>query len=294
MRRNYRVMLSAAVFSIGLLAGCSELSIKTDEVVEKSMDGAVAISDTADKAALSWIKQAKADGLNKEISTTHEIGSASVLQIENTVGNIEVKAGAGDKVTMSASIWSMKNKTNYQQILDQAEVSVIVNGDHLEILTHPKNNSKQNLWKWAEDKYGLAEFSIDYIVELPVTVNSYEVSNHLGEISLHNLKGSYQVINDVGAINIDGAHIFGKSSVKSEAGNLNLGINQMDRDSSLNVKTEVGSIQATLQESLQCNLETKSELGQITGAPQGESEMNGGGPLLSLASTVGSIVVEKT
>lgn len=292
-RRNYMTALSAAVLSIGLLAGCSELFNKTDEAFEKSVDGALTPGDTAQKAALDWIEQARTDGLNKELSTTKETGTASTLHFENTIGNIEVKSGTSDMIIVSASIWSMKDKADYQKIVDQAELSVNVKGDFLEILIHPKDNPKKNLWNWAEDKYGVSNFTIDYIVELPASINSYEVSNQVGDIMLSNLIGSYKVSSSVGSVSIEGAHIIGKSSVKSNAGNLRLGINQMDRDSSLIVKTEVGSIVTTLGASLQCSLDIDSELGRITGASKGESEINGGGPSLSLSSSVGSITVER-
>lgn len=293
MRKSYTVTLSAAVLALVLLTGCGELTDQANEVIERSVEEAVEIGDKAQSATVDWIEQVKADGINKELSTSQETGTASVLQLDNIVGNIEVKAGTRDKVIVSAKVWSMKDKTVFQDILDQAEVSVIVHGDTLEILTHPKGNTKQNLWDWAEDKYGVSDLTIDYIVEVPDLINSYEISNQVGEINLNDLKGTYQVSNQVGSVNIDGAHILGESSVKSEAGSLRLVINDMASDSSLNAMTEVGSIQTTLEQALKCNLDIKSELGKITGANRGENEINGGGPLLSLTSSVGSIDVDR-
>jgi hypothetical protein len=162
----------------------------------------------------------------------------------------------------------------------------------LKIVTHPKDDPERNLWDWAHKKYGYSEFIIEYTVELPANVNRYEISSSVGNISLSGLNGTYDVHSDVGTIRLDGARIVGESRVQSETGSIKLGIDQMDSESSLKAGTEVGSINATLADSLECDLETNTELGQVTGATPGLNKINGGGPQLSLNTSVGAITVE--
>ncbi|AOZ92474.1 hypothetical protein [Paenibacillus crassostreae] len=288
-----KVMI-VTVVSLVILAGCTN---ETDEMFKTGIGEVTeAIGDTAQNISSDWSAELKKDGLQKEISLTQEVGSASTLNMDNAVGNIEVIAATDDNLIVNATLSFPKSslrEAKYQEILDQAEVSVVVQGDQLKIVTHPQGNSKKSLWTWAEDKYGFSEFSIDYKVELPDSVNQFDLTNNVGELTLRNLKGNYDVVSDVGTINIEGAQIQGESTVQSDVGRIQLGIEQMESDSSLKVNTEVGGITTTLAGTLQCSLNVESDLGQITGVNKGKSDINGGGPLLSLTSAVGSIAVER-
>lgn len=289
---HYKSILIAAFVSVGILSGCTNNAEKIQNDIGVAVEG---MRDTVQSTASEWGEELKRNGIHKEISFSQEVGSSvSGLQVDNEVGNIVVKGTSSDNINVTATIWSLdKSSRNdkYQEIMDHAEIAVIVDGDQLEVVTHPKGNEKITMWKWAKKEYGFSNFSIDYVVEIPDTMSGYDISSGVGEINLSNLKGIYNVHNNVGSISIEGAHIEGKSSVASETGSLQLGIDQMESESSLRAKTEVGTIGATLAESLQCSLETKTEVGSITGASKGKSDINGGGPLLSLTSSVGSITV---
>ncbi|OAB45675.1 DUF4097 family beta strand repeat-containing protein [Paenibacillus antarcticus] len=297
MRRNYKPMLLAGFVSLVLLSGCAK---NANEVIQTSIDEATqaigAIGETVSSTASEWGDQLKRTGIHKEIVLSQNIeSSVSILHLANEVGSIEVKGSSEDKIKVKATIWSLDKSLRddkYQDMMDSAEITAVVSGDQLKISTHSKGNEKLDLWKWAEKEYGFSNFSIDYVVEIPNSVNGFEISSEVGAINLSHLKGSYNVHNEVGAISIEGAHIQGKSNVGSETGSIKLAIDQMEADSRLEAKTEVGSIHANLAESLQVSLETESEIGSITGAPKGASDINGGGPLLSLSTSVGSITIE--
>lgn len=290
---HYKPMLIAAFVFVGMLSGCTNNTETIQSGIGEAVEG---IRDTVQDTALDLSDELKRNGIHQEISLSQEVGSSiSALHVDHEVGNIVVKGTSGDKINVTATIWSLDKSSRddkYQEIMDHAEIAVVVNGDQLEVATHPKGNEKLNMWKWAKKEYGFSNFTIDYMVEIPDRVKNYDISSEVGEINLSNLTGVYDVHNNVGSISIEGAHIEGKSSVVSETGSLQLGIDQMKEDSSLKVRTEVGAIVANLAESLQCSLETKTEVGSITGATKGKSDINGGGPLLSLTSSVGSIMVK--
>jgi len=299
MRRNRKSRMITttvtAIVALGLLAGCSQLFHPTEEKINKSIGKAAAIGDKVQGTAFEWIEQVKKDGIHSSLSLTQEVGSASGVVFNHEVGNIEITSTSSDKVTVKTTIWTKKNsplKSDHQAILDKAETSAIVKGDILEILTHSKDDSKLDIWAWAQKKYGNSDFFIDYEVELPATVTHFEVSNNVGEINLRNLEGTYRIHNNVGSIHIEGAHITGDSDIQSDTGSLQLGIEQIEPAGSLKASTEIGSIHAVLASTLECDLKTKSELGQITGASNGP--INGGGPLLSLSTAIGSINVDRS
>lgn len=309
MLKNHTLILLAAVavLSITLQSGCTPLPGKVDANHEAEQDIGESIKQeigqttanveqTIQSTAAKVADAVAADSISKELSASLATDSASVLSIDNAVGTIEVTSIAGDQINVSATIMAHNvsaHSTDRQEILDHAEVSIQLNGNTLEVSTKPKESSKKDLWTWAQNKYGYSDFSINYVIEIPANLNRYQINNRVGEISLHNLQGTYHIVSNVGAISIEGAKVTGKSSVESNTGSIHLEISDMKNGSSLSAKSDIGSLTAVLAHDLKCNLDTESELGQITGAASGKSELGGGGPLLSLSTQIGAITVKQ-
>ncbi|KAI7243742.1 hypothetical protein KC345_g12164 [Hortaea werneckii] len=151
-----------------------------------------------------------------------------------------------------------------------------------------------DLWDWAQKEYGDSDFSINYEIELPATVNKYEINNKVGSIQLRGLQGTFDILSNVGSIILQDTVFSGKSTVQSNTGSIELGISGLNSGSRLKVKSDIGKITADLADSLQCTIEAKSELGHIAGALSGEQQdYNGGGPLISLNTQIGAISVNK-
>ncbi|MOA09638.1 hypothetical protein D3C78_1294880 [compost metagenome] len=118
-----------------------------------------------------------------------------------------------------------------------------------------------------------------------------DVSNDVGQVSLANVSGEYRIQNDVGTIEIAGAHFMGNSSVKSSTGSIVLDAQQIDKDAGLEAVADIGSIEAKLADKVSCILDIKTDVGSISGASKGESKRGDGGPRISLSTSVGSIDV---
>lgn len=312
---NKHIKLAAvAVMSLILLAGCTELPGKqaakndveqnTSESISQNIGEAIkqelgkaaaGVEKVVEDSATKIVQDVKANGISKDYSATQKVDSSSVLSIENSVGEIEVTTIAGDHINVSATILahnSSNHESDLQEILDNAEISIKANGDNLKVFTSSKLSPKKDLWTWAQDKYGYSDFSISYVIQVPNSIEMYQITNNVGQIYLHDIKGTYRVVSNVGAIRIEGAHIIGKSSVESNTGSIRLDIDEMESGSSLKAKTDVGSLSAVLDDDVKCSVEAKSELGHITGVTNGKADFNGGGPLLSLSSEIGSITVQ--
>lgn len=312
MRIHNKPKLAAAlVLSMVLLAGCTELPGKAnrneENPTEEQIDfgatlqreigiAASGLEQTIETAALQISDNVISHNISQTLTASEQIGSSTVLHMDNPLGKIEVQPVAVNQMTVRATIWfddSSSHEEARQQIMDNAEVSIQIKGDQLKVVTHAKGKSNKDIWSWAEDKLNYSNFSLDYIVEIPDSVEKYKITNNVGEIRLRDLHGTYQIVSNVGNVNISGARFTGKSTIESNTGSIQLDIAEMAAGSSLKAKTDVGSLNAVLSKSLQCNLVTKSELGPISGAASGESEINGGGPLLSLSSSIGAISVDQ-
>lgn len=308
------VIAAAVVLSIVLLAGCTELPGRqsTRNDVEKSISedmqlnigdavkeelgkAATSVQQTVEETATKIVDEVKAGGIRKELSASQKIGSASILSIDNEVGEVEITAVPGDQINIQTTILaenSSIHKSDRDKILEDAEVSVTISGDTLKVSTHAKSNPKKDLWTWAQNKYGYSDFSISYNIELPDSMANYQITNNVGQIKLRNLNGKYHIVSNVGAINIEGAKITGKSTIESNTGSIRMDLADIHSDSSLKIKTNVGSLNLVLADGMKCSVEAQSDLGQIKGVDGGRTDFNGGGPLLSLTSDIGAITVQ--
>ncbi|WP_379129808.1 DUF4097 family beta strand repeat-containing protein [Paenibacillus sp. sgz500958] len=314
MRTNRPLLAATVVLSFVLLAGCTELPGKADHNLGSNLSGegsfqqlgesiqqevgkaAATVEQAVEKTAVKVSDSITADWTSTELSASQAINSASTLTMVNPVGKIEVRPVTGEQLTVTATVRLEKDsahEADHQIIMDNAEVSIQLSGDRVNVSTHSKENPGQDLWSWAQDELDDSDFTIDYAIGVPEGIDTFEITNNVGEIRLQDLKGVYHVTSNVGAIHISGAEVTGSSTVEANTGSIRLDLASMAEGSSLKAKTDVGSLTAILPESMGCDLETSSELGAITGADSGTSKLNGGGPLLSLSSKIGSITVHQ-
>lgn len=290
--RMNSITLTAAAVSLIVLAGCTSMKDKTHEAVGQA---AGSLEQSLIKVAEDWGQRSREAGLARDISTSSQVSKATTLSLDHSVGNIKISAYDGEEIRINTTVWFGKSTKleSRQHILDQAEVAVTEKDGQLTIATHPKGEQQNtSLWTWAEKKYGISDFMIDYVIEVPDLIDSYDIHNDVGVVELYDLKGSYNISSEVGSIQMNNAYITGKSSIQTTTGGVSMHIADMNEESRLNVKTTVGNIELNLDDAVQCTLVTKSEVGGISGAQKGTSEINGGGGEITLQSEIGMITVK--
>lgn len=291
MHNYYKRAAAAATLSVMLLAGCDTVNDTAQKFRQDAHEVAQAAGDSVTGKMNSITDRIKSGGQHIERTAERDIGSESVLYIDHKVGSINIVPGAGKTASVKTTIWFL-NEKSYRSIVENAETSLVTKNGKLEIVTNPIGDPGRDLWEWAESKYGYSEFLIDYEIQVPAAIKSFDIANDVGSITMNHLNGTYQVDNNVGTIAVEDAQLAGKSSIKSEAGSVQIGISGMEKDSSLTAKTNVGSIHAALADTLACTLKLDSDLGIISGGSRGTTEINGGGPQITLSSSVGAISVE--
>ncbi|RCX19755.1 hypothetical protein DFP94_104209 [Fontibacillus phaseoli] len=288
MNKGFRpVTLTAAAVVLAMLAGCTGVDEKAKEVVGTTVG---ALEQTVD----SQVNKLKESGEALELSTSAPVGAASEFTLENAVGDIEVKQITGNEITVEVKIWTQKRtsrENDLKSVFEQATVSIKPDGNKVEIYTHAKDDPDKNLWEWGRKNLNYSEFSIDYVIGLPEGISTFDIDSNVGDVSLTGLKGSYQVKNDVGSIEVKDAGITGESKISTATGSIDLGVSLMESGGNLSVKADIGSIDVNLADSLNLDMETKADVGDISGSPKGKSQRGSGGPLLSLETSVGAINV---
>ena len=116
------IIAAMAVFSIAL-AGCRELpgkeaadneleqtlssSFKQEaaESVKQSLsDASAALGDVIQNTTGMIEEKVNSSGISREFSTSLPIGSASVLKLDNAVGEVTVAPASGDDITVQATV----------------------------------------------------------------------------------------------------------------------------------------------------------------------------------------------
>lgn len=304
-KSKYRLgAIAAAALGLVLLTGCTGIGDSAQEAVGEAAsalessakeavgEAAAALESSVEKAV---DVEALKNGETLELSTSAQAVSGKELRVDNAVGNVEVKKAEGSEITVKAVIRAQAmpfSKEDLQSVFDQATVSIDQSGNELRVYTHAKEDADRSLWAWAKSKLNYTNFAIDYIISLPASVNSFDIQNDVGDIVLGGLEGSYKVATDVGEIQIKDAGVTGGSEISTSTGSIELGIARMENEGDLRVRADIGSIEVDLAESVQCELETKVDVGDIEGAPKGKSTRGDGGPLLALEAAVGSVTVK--
>ncbi|WP_254778001.1 DUF4097 family beta strand repeat-containing protein [Paenibacillus sp. cl141a] len=283
---------SLLIFAV--LVGC-DAAQKADEAVNRELDKLAQIGNLAGESAIAISDQVKREGKEFEWTTAQEAGIAEGLVIDHAVGNIELIAVPGSEVNVKTTVWFnesfFKNDNIRTQVTEQAATSLTLQDGMLELRTHPRDDSGINLWDWSQKQFGDSGFMIDYVIEIPEALQNIRIKNDVGKVRVNELKGAFELQLGAGEIQLNQTEITGSSRIVSEAGSIKLDIGQIDPDGSLTANTSAGSITAAFAPSMKYTLDTETELGQITGASRGQSDVNGGGAKISLTTSVGSIKV---
>ena len=123
---------------------------------------------------------------------------SSNLVVNNSMGDVDVVKGDGEKIEVEANITINNNDEAYAANIAESLVD-IVNGKNIEISSKSKKHSNNGK---------IGSIRIDYLVRIPDTVN-VEVENKFGDVELTDIALNGNVHNDNG-----------KVTVKSLGGNL--------------------------------------------------------------------------
>ncbi|WP_018752247.1 hypothetical protein [Paenibacillus sanguinis] len=288
--------LTAAGLLLALTAGCSsEQDAFSEKIGDMALNTVDKVQDSLELTVDNWAENMTSKQVTHELSHTTDIGKADKLIIDNQVGSVEVVQGTTDQLSVGAVITVQQGRISQKQqeeLFEASTVSVTTKKGITEVRVHAKDDAGQSLWSWANKTLKTSEFTIDYIVQVPASVQEFDIGVAVGNIKVAGVTGKYRLEGDVGSISVQDGGIVGKSTIATETGSVNLSLASLEPDSTLHVNADVGSITASVADSIGYTLETATELGQITGAPEGTSEQNGGGPRVSLTTSLGSIKVE--
>ncbi|MGG3282212.1 DUF4097 family beta strand repeat-containing protein [Paenibacillus solani] len=293
-KKSMMAVKISSLLIFAVLVACDAAN-NAEEVIRRELDPLAEVGNIAGDSALAISDKVKREGKEFELTTAQEAGEAEGLAIDHAVGDIELITVPGNEIKVKTRVWFnesfFKNENIRTQVTEQAATSFKLHGGTLELLTHSKEDSSKSLWDWSQKKFGDSGFMIDYVIEAPESLNHIRIKNDVGKIQVNKWIGAFDLQLGAGEIQLGQTEVTDNSKIVSEAGSVKLDLVQIDKDSTLTASTSAGSITASFAPSMAYTLNTKTELGQITGASRGQSDVNGGGAKISLSTSVGSIKV---
>lgn len=293
---SLKVLGVALLTSTLLLSGCSEqLENNLKEVANGAQNAVHQVGDLIQDTGADWSKDMRNQGVLTEINRTQPVSNATTLNINHPIGNITIKPFSNSgEIKVEAKLWGSRSeaeKDKIKQIFQQAEVSLVPDQETLTLLIHPHGNQDENLWDWAQNQYNTSKLLVDYTIYVPEQITAYQIHSNVGNITMSKLQGSLQLQADIGEVQVQEVQIAGDSSIIVNTGQLDMSINEQSNFSSLSAKVEIGDLVAKVPSTLPSEVEATTEIGELTGIDSGGVKLNGGGPPITLKTSVGNITV---
>ena len=296
-KMNFLKMLGVALLaSTLLLSGCSDqLEDNLKEVASGAQNAVHQVGDLIQDTGADWSEDLRNQGKSIQLDKTQPVSKATTLNINHPLGDITIEPSPrSEEIKVEAKLWGSQidaEKEKIKQVFQQAEVSLVPDQETLTVLIHPQGKQDENLWDWAQNQYNTSKFLVDYTIYVPEQVTAYQIHNNVGNITMSRIQGSLQLTADVGEIQVQEVQIADDSSIIVNTGQLDMSINEQSNFSSLSAKVELGNLVAKVPSTLPSEVEATTELGELTGIDKEGVKLNGGGPLITLTTSVGNITV---
>lgn len=174
----------------------------------------------------------------------------SKLAVENEVGDIVVRVGSGDLITIEATKHARAaNQDRALSVLDRIEIDTSSNGETTNIKVDLPNN------------LGAGGASVDFVITAPAQTR-LEINNQVGDVEVQGLEERMDVRVDVGDIDLSSVTLADDSELKSDVGDVQFaGI--LPDSGEVEFQSDVGDIRLWLPSNSSFYLEADTSVGSI-------------------------------
>ncbi len=196
-----KLLLAVLILAIGmLLTGCNisvlgeDVEFEVDDEIERS----------SEDITLEDLTAVRAD-------------------IYDTVGSVSVEYSEDSSVTVAVKYKVTGDREKeLEEILELVKVDVIVEADVLKVDVINKITG-ENMWDYIEDEYGGLDkpnLDVDLEIELPTTVQEFDIKCDVGNIDIDSLTGKFDINNNVGNVKASNINFTGDSSIAVDVGDI--------------------------------------------------------------------------
>ncbi len=217
--------------------------------------------------------------MKADMTLSAKVGDINKIQLHNGVGDINVVLYEGDTILIDLKKTIRgNNKNEITELSKEIEIQAIESDGILIINTLYKKN---DIWKWKDsnDKYDIC---MDYTIKVPKKVIHYSIKSGVGNIHMNNIEGQLAVATGVGDIKASNIRLKQNSQFKVATGEIDLNICSIIDTESVDIIADVGDIQISIPESIDCRL----NIHEYMEKPQA---IGNKGPLVTVKADLGDI-----
>lgn len=245
MKRLSSILI--ALTTLILLTSCSSIN----EVDEK------AVKDVSDKITKAIINSVGKESAEKQESFNISAENLKTLNIESTVGDINIKTHESTEAVISLNITAKSSsKENAEKLIEEYNYTVEENLNSIDIdTTFEDNELFDNSSIQTELSIAVPKNIDNFVISLNVgdinitdNEGSFEIKNNVGNITVENSFGSYDINTDVGDIKLINSAASGNSVFNSNTGNVEISFKDISNAEGIKATTGVGDIELTVPE----------------------------------------------
>lgn len=168
-------------------------------------------------------------------------------EIVDNVGTVTVSYSGTATAKIDVDITaSGRDEDKLSEILEVAKVKAEIDGDELKVSVVNKDTD-ENIWEWIERKYHIfsnkPNLEVDLDIELPNSIQEFDITSNVGDINLDSLKGRFDIISNVGSIDVSDMIFIGDSEINGDVGDISCSLNKdMEAAADISIVTNIGEI----------------------------------------------------
>jgi hypothetical protein len=202
-------------------------------------------------------------------SFSESVSKNDELDIKIKVGDIKIETGDSDnlEIEVKKKVKSF-NKITAEKILDNIEIDINRTKKGIEIRALTKESGSMDIWEWKNSRYKTSEIVIDLEIKVPPEELKYEIEGNVGVISLKNLIGQFDIVTNVGNIDLNKLVLKDKNYFETNVGEFDIKNLDIRESKNMSFITNVGRIYADFEETdfsdTSCNrIELSTDVGTI-------------------------------
>jgi hypothetical protein len=157
------------------------------------------------------------------------------IQLNNDVGNVQLKLGSGSTLKVNAKKILRNGTTEMaEELFKEMVVSVRKNGNTVYVET---SGDKDKIFaKYSNVKN--PSFEINFVLEAPSNLNAFNISTDVGEITATALTGSFKLTTTTGNIVLNGnTNVTGSSTIKGGVSSIDVRLKKFEASQAMNITT---------------------------------------------------------
>lgn len=232
-----------------------------------------------------------ADSAQRSEGRTAPLASGGRLEVDNTIGSIQIEGTDADDVRIAAEIEvrDARSKEKARRFLDDIEIRVEETPGAVYVRTLVPGDFLDNMDE---------EYEVHYKIRVPRRVQ-IDAELDVGNVQVDGVSGRICVETHVGEIEMKVEE--GSVEASSNVGRIEVSLGQFDGEGRLRFETNVGDIRLTLPSDLAVRLDASVNIGNVDCdfdvatdrntfiGERVSGDINGGGPTLKARANIGSV-----